>query len=167
MNIRLTAVLISLATLGLTASVSKASTLGSERKIAGIMHGLVSSTSIDLRGIEFKTSRPEIGGNLMESAKTPASVTIKLLQQDLEILKMISPMRAKVVGYTDDRECAGAACDALSLRRAQCVYDWFVQNGVSKLMLDGPEGHGSSMPIDDNETEAGRQRNRRAEVNLE
>ena len=82
----------------------------------------------------------------------------------MKLLKNLPKVRLKAIGFTDGNECVASECAALSLRRAKYVRDWFLEHGVPKERLDEPEGRGSNEPIDTNETEEGRQRNRRAEV---
>jgi outer membrane protein OmpA-like peptidoglycan-associated protein len=53
----------------------------------------------------------------------------------------------------------------LSENRAKSVYEFLVQNGVKTERLTY-KGYGESMPILDNETEVGRQKNRRTEFKV-
>ena len=54
----------------------------------------------------------------------------------------------------------------LSLRRAQAVAGWLIENGVDGRRLK-TRGYGESRPIADNDTEKGRALNRRVEIFLE
>ncbi len=67
-----------------------------------------------------------------------------------------------VVGHTDN---VGAEeyNQSLSMRRAESVVDRLSRQGVPSERVD-MSGKGESAPIDSNETEAGRQRNRRVEL---
>ena len=53
----------------------------------------------------------------------------------------------------------------LSEQRAKAVHDYIVSQGVDKSRLSY-KGYGESEPIATNETEAGRQRNRRVELKI-
>jgi outer membrane protein OmpA-like peptidoglycan-associated protein len=54
---------------------------------------------------------------------------------------------------------------ALSLRRTNSIAAWLTKNGISKSRMKAI-GYGKSKPIDTNETDAGRQRNRRVEFKI-
>ena len=53
----------------------------------------------------------------------------------------------------------------LSEQRAKAVCDYLISQGVDKARLSY-KGYGESEPIATNETEAGRQRNRRVELKI-
>ncbi len=74
----------------------------------------------------------------------------------------LSVFRFSVEGHTDSvgSESYNAA---LSQSRADAVKDYLVARGVSASRL-GTVGHGESAPVADNDTEEGRQRNRRVEL---
>ena len=67
--------------------------------------------------------------------------------------------RLRIEGHTDS---VGEAAynDDLSARRAAAVEAWLVGHGIAKERLESA-GLGSKEPIDTNETEAGRAKNRR------
>ena len=70
-----------------------------------------------------------------------------------------------ISGYTDD-----VGSDAfnleLSAKRALSVKNWFVEKHGLATTLFVVQGLGESDPIATNETEAGRQANRRVEINF-
>lgn len=70
----------------------------------------------------------------------------------------------KISGHTD---AVGSekANQTLSVNRANAVKSYLVKRGVSKNKIEA-RGFGESQPIADNETEEGRQRNRRVEFNI-
>ena len=53
----------------------------------------------------------------------------------------------------------------LSQRRAAAVLEWLVDKGIERNRLVS-QGLGPDKPIDDNDTEAGRQNNRRVEFHI-
>lgn len=67
--------------------------------------------------------------------------------------------RVRVEGHTDAQGDA-AYNDQLSARRAAAVTKWLTEHGVSADRLESA-GFGSRRPIDSNDTEAGRAKNRR------
>lgn len=122
--------------------------------------------SAEFLGVKFKSGHPPIGESFLNAAKPPGINQEDRLKIDADGLKTIPGARVEILGFTDGRECSGQECYELSLRRAKIVYDWFISHGVPKESLKEPEGHGSEMAIYGNETEEGRQQNRRTEVNM-
>lgn len=122
--------------------------------------------SAEFLGVKFQPGRPAVGDSFLDSAKSPSIEQEDRLKIDADGLKTIPGVRVEIIGFTDDRECSGQECYELSMRRAKIVYDWFISRGVPKGKLQDPEGRGSEMAIYSNETEEGRQQNRRAEVNM-
>lgn len=51
----------------------------------------------------------------------------------------------------------------LSNARAQSVLNWLQQHGIAKLRLSA-KGYGKTQPVADNNTDAGRAKNRRVEL---
>ncbi|MDR6606498.1 outer membrane protein OmpA-like peptidoglycan-associated protein [Pseudomonas synxantha] len=70
----------------------------------------------------------------------------------------------KVVGHTDSVG-ADAYNQALSERRASSVAEYLLSQGVAPNKVTS-EGKGESQPIADNETEAGRAKNRRVDLHI-
>ncbi|PMS14830.1 hypothetical protein C0Z18_29855 [Trinickia dabaoshanensis] len=71
---------------------------------------------------------------------------------------------AQIRGYTDSTGSAGHN-QTLSVNRAQSVATYLTQHGVQPNRLEA-QGFGSSNPIGDNNTAAGREQNRRVEIYL-
>ncbi len=69
-----------------------------------------------------------------------------------------------VEGHTDSKGAA-AYNKRLSQRRADSVKAWLVKHGIDKKRLTS-KGFGEEKPIDSNDTEEGRQNNRRVEFHL-
>ena len=88
----------------------------------------------------------------------------RILDRLIQILEKFPNYKIKIVGHTD-----WAGTDEynqeLSEKRAYSVYKYLVENDVDKERLT-TEGMGEVQPIDDNNIESGRARNRRVEVYL-
>jgi outer membrane protein OmpA-like peptidoglycan-associated protein len=72
--------------------------------------------------------------------------------------------RVSVEGHTDNRGSA-AYNKKLSTRRASSVMRWLVQHGIDTKRLQSA-GYGFERPLDTNDTEEGRQTNRRVEFHI-
>ncbi|WP_205633607.1 OmpA family protein [Labilithrix luteola] len=72
--------------------------------------------------------------------------------------------KAEIQGHTDDRGVPKAN-EKLSQDRADAVKKALVKRGIDEGRLVS-RGYGQTAPIDDNKTEAGRQRNRRVEFKI-
>ena len=68
----------------------------------------------------------------------------------------------RIYGHTDSTG-SDAINNPLSQRRAESVYNYLLSKGVSGSRIES-QGYGSSQPIADNNTAAGRSQNRRVEV---
>ncbi len=109
-------------------------------------------TSAEIRiaeQLQFSTGSADLLG---ESDAVLAAVA-KILVEHPEV------RRVRVEGHTDDTGNAKLN-DDLSRRRASAVVDWLVQHGIDSTRLVS-EGYGSTKPMDTNETETGRAKNRR------
>ncbi|MDO3383659.1 OmpA family protein [Gilvimarinus algae] len=100
-----------------------------------------------------------------DSAKLTPSAKVKLLGliDDAEEHQGIS-LQASVDGYADATGPA-AYNDTLSQKRAQSVVQYLKEQGV-QVMEWQVEGHGEDNPVASNDTENGREENRRVEVNF-
>ncbi len=86
----------------------------------------------------------------------------QLLTNAAQVLKDDPQLYVFVDGYTDNR--GGRAMNlALSKRRATAVKAWLVQHGIEANRLVS-RGFGLDNPVGDNNTEEGRQANRRVEL---
>jgi outer membrane protein OmpA-like peptidoglycan-associated protein len=93
----------------------------------------------------------------------PASDSI--LSEVLQVLRDHPELLlVEVQGHTDSTGSAETN-RKLSHDRAHSVVDWLVARGVPRERLRA-EGHGAERPIADNETETGRERNRRVEFRV-
>lgn len=74
------------------------------------------------------------------------------------------PWKILISGHTDN-EGSESYNQELSFRRALAVKDFLIACDLPEKSIE-VQGKGSSVPLDDNQTEEGRARNRRVEVNL-
>jgi OOP family OmpA-OmpF porin len=77
-------------------------------------------------------------------------------------LKEQPSQKVAIIGHTDSRG-SSAYNQTLSERRAQAVVDYLISKGVDGYNLSAT-GYGEDMPIDSNDTDAGRAANRRVEM---
>ena len=104
--------------------------------------------------VEFDTGKATIRP---ESESLLEAVAL-VLKEHPELLEV------SVEGHTDNR--GGAAYNRdLSRRRAAAVVKWLVEHGIEADRLTS-KGFGPDKPIDSNETEEGRQNNRRVEFHI-
>lgn len=85
------------------------------------------------------------------------------LTQLLQLLKQYPDSRIRIEGHTDNTG-ANTVNVRVSRERASAVANYFMSRGIPASQL-AVTGYGSTNPIADNSTEAGRSRNRRIEVN--
>ncbi|QWP77773.1 OmpA family protein [Lysobacter sp. K5869] len=83
---------------------------------------------------QFRSGHPVAGERLYQSMMGPGLMRAHM-RDNLRLIERLGSMPVKVVGSTDDIECAGAECIALSQRRAQVLIDWLVANGISRSRL--------------------------------
>lgn len=114
--------------------------------------GLERDGKVTLEGIHFDTGRDTLR---RESEPSLAQVGVLMRQQpDLNLM---------VVGHTDSTGDPQANI-ALSQRRAERVRDALVaRHGIAASRLTA-QGVGAALPVTSNDTEAGRQQNRRVEL---
>jgi OOP family OmpA-OmpF porin len=106
--------------------------------------------------VKFKTGSAQIIGKQSEDV---LQAVLSVLKEHPEIKKV------RIEGHTDNRGAA-AMNKKLSAARAASVLKWLVVHGVVAVNLTS-EGFGPDRPIDSNETEEGRQENRRVEFHIE
>jgi OOP family OmpA-OmpF porin len=104
--------------------------------------------------VEFATN----SSKLLSSSDEILTAVLEVLNARPEITKV------SVNGHTDN--VGGAAYNkSLSQRRAKAVAQWLVKHGIAKKRVMS-HGYGLEQPLDSNDTEAGRQRNRRVEFQI-
>jgi OmpA-OmpF porin, OOP family len=84
-----------------------------------------------------------------------------VLNQVAKIMAASPGLVLEVAGHTDQR-ASSEYNEKLSRRRADAVRDYLIGKGVSADRLSAA-GYGETKPVADNNTEAGRQQNRRVE----
>ena len=91
-----------------------------------------------------------------------ASTSNASLNKIVTVLQNNPDVKIKIEGHTDNAE---KDADNLSEQRADAVKAYLVSKGISvdKIKV---EGSGSTMPIGDNNTAAGRTKNRRVEIKI-
>jgi outer membrane protein OmpA-like peptidoglycan-associated protein len=108
-----------------------------------------------LERVEFKTGSAQL---LPESAPILEAVRA-VLEEHTEIAEV------SIEGHTDNVG-KPASNQALSERRAASVRAWLAAHGVDRKRLSAA-GFGATRPIDTNDTDAGREHNRRVEFHIE
>lgn len=86
------------------------------------------------------------------------------LNEVVAFLKNNPEVRIMIEGHTDNTGTEEYNIE-LSRNRARSVYDYLIGQGISKKRLEY-KGYGFSRPLDTNETEAGRAKNRRTEIRI-
>ena len=90
--------------------------------------------------------------------------SLKPLNDVAMMMKAYPEMRIKVFGHTDSLGSENYNYN-LSLQRANAVIKYLKSQGIEGDRME-PEGFGKKYPIDTNETEQGRFRNRRVEIEV-
>ncbi|TAK57367.1 MAG: OmpA family protein, partial [Bacteroidetes bacterium] len=103
-----------------------------------------------LAGIQFRTASDEI---------TPGST--RILNRAYRVLTENPEVHLEIQGHTDNIGSAAVNLE-LSQRRAQAVKIWLIGRGIDPARLN-TKGFGYSRPIASNDSESGRQKNRRIE----
>jgi outer membrane protein OmpA-like peptidoglycan-associated protein len=112
-----------------------------------------SAKRIILRGVHFDFNKSDI---------RPDSRPI--LNEAAEILKENPGVRISVEGHTDAIG-SDAYNDKLSLRRAEAVFRYLVNQGIPPERMD-VTGYGKRRPVASNDTDSGRAQNRRVELRV-
>ena len=106
-----------------------------------------------IKGIRFQTGKAKI---------RPSS--FKVLDQAVAVFQEFGELRVEVQGHTDAKG-SDEVNTKLSQDRAQAVVDYLISKGIAEDRLVA-KGYGPSVPKADNETNAGREENRRVEFQL-
>jgi OmpA-OmpF porin, OOP family len=134
----------------------KATKDGFESKLVGFIESneaISQDLWFNMDGITFDTNKATI--------KAESSGQIKHVA---EILKAFPKVKIKIGGYTDNTGNAKVN-QKLSTNRASAVKKALVTQGIEAGRLDA-EGYGSEHPVASNDTDEGRQKNRRIDVRV-
>ena len=106
-----------------------------------------------LYGVDF-----EVGSAKIKPASYP------ILDNVVDIMKKYPEYTMSIAGHTDNQG-KEATNKKLSEARAKACYDYFVSKSIQAIRMSYV-GNGSSVPIAENKTAAGRMKNRRVEFQL-
>ncbi|MEI6124517.1 MAG: OmpA family protein [Bacteroidota bacterium] len=102
---------------------------------------------------------------LFETGKSVLRPESNVALNDLvAILKLKPKMIIEISGHTDNVGSAASNLK-LSLDRAKAVKDYLILHGIAANRLTA-QGYGDIQPVDTNDTDEGRQQNRRTEVRI-
>ena len=97
------------------------------------------------------------------NSSTLSAASKNSLNQFAGVLKNNSDCDIAIFGHTDNTG-SDAINNPLSVKRAKAVETYLKGQGVSAAQIKTVDGQGSTNPVADNTTAAGRQQNRRVEV---
>jgi OmpA-OmpF porin, OOP family len=117
------------------------------------LQGCAAGEVIVLRGVHFPSDQSEL---------TDAATAI--LDQVVAELRAHPQIRVEIGGHTDSQGAAAYNL-RLSTQRADAVRSHLIAGGVQPERLT-VRGYGEDQPLADNETDAGRERNRRVELRV-
>jgi OOP family OmpA-OmpF porin len=125
--------------------------------------GTAAGVRVDVRGCEIKNEirLPGVVFATDQADLLPESYPV--LNDAIATLKKYPDLRIEVAGHTDSRG-SDAHNRKLSQRRADTVARYLKDGGVTNDLK--AVGYGESQPIEDNDTEAGRQQNRRVVLKI-
>lgn len=103
-------------------------------------------------GILFATNKSDLNANSKAA-----------LNQCATLLKNNADCDIAIFGHTDNTG-SDAINNPLSVKRAQAVESYLKSQGVTTAQIRTVDGQGSTNPVADNSTAAGRQQNRRVEI---
>ncbi len=104
-------------------------------------------------GILFATNKADLNTTAQNSLKQFAN----------DVLKANPDMETAILGHTDNTG-TDAINNPLSVNRAKSVESYLKSCGVPAKQIVTVDGKGSTAPVADNSTAAGRQQNRRVEI---
>ena len=103
-------------------------------------------------------------GILFATGKADLSATAKnSLAEFARVLNSNTDCDVAIIGHTDNTG-SDAVNQPLSVNRANSVMNYLRSCGVQARQIKSVEGQGSTNPVADNSTAAGRQQNRRVEI---
>jgi len=114
---------------------------------------LIGKEALRLENIQFETGSDKL-----------TAFSKYELDNLIELMVNNSTMTIELSGHTDNTGDAAANLD-LSNRRAAAVRDYLVSRGIQAERMKSV-GYGQTRPVEPNDTEAGRQKNRRTELRI-
>lgn len=129
------------------------STENSARDLPVSLHAIETGASLTLRNVFFDSGSSELRGS-----SSPE------LDRTAEFLALNPSLIVEISGHTDNVG-SQESNQALSEQRAIAVVNYLVNRGVPRERLKAV-GYGASDPVASNETELGRQENRRTELKI-
>lgn len=102
--------------------------------------------------------------NFEEGSAKLTSLSKYELDNMVEVLNKYTNVAIEISGHTDNTGDADSN-QTLSQQRAQAVHDYLTGKGISAGRLNAV-GYGQTRPVDTNDTEAGRAKNRRTEFKI-
>ena len=103
------------------------------------------ATSIDFFAIIFTPGRPTVTDTLTCAAQDIEWVE-KAITHDLQLIRRVPQIKYQITGTTDGRECIGAECHELALRRANLFQAALVQAGALTEMFCQPKAVNTPWP---------------------
>jgi len=97
------------------------------------------------------------------NSSTLSAASKNSLNEFAKVLKNNSDCDIAIFGHTDNTG-TDAINNPLSVKRAQAVETYLKGQGVGSAQIKSVDGQGSTNPVADNSTPAGRQQNRRVEI---
>jgi OOP family OmpA-OmpF porin len=88
-------------------------------------------------------------------------ISIAVVKEFAKYMQANAGIKVKIAGYTDNVG-SDAANQALSSNRASTVMQALIKEGIEPARLNY-QGYGAANPVASNDTEEGRQKNRRTE----
>ena len=117
------------------------------------MEQLSAGSSFKIDNIYFATNSYEIN-----------QVSGQVINEFINYLRVNKSIVIEINGYTDN---VGSSADnqILSENRAKSVYEYIISNGIQKNRISY-NGFGEEFPVDNNDSEEGRSKNRRTEFKI-
>lgn len=138
---------------------------GSDRiYLSGLVLDSIYHSHIELAKIEQNATSIIHSINFKSSDDKLTKDIIVELDHFVEKLKDYPNMQIEISGHTDNRG-SDQSNNSLSRKRAISVKKYFEQNRINSNRLT-TKGYGSTKPIGDNNTEKGREKNRRVEIKI-
>lgn len=122
-------------------------------QLSDVMAGEADSRSIELQYVSFETG----SAGLKDISRYELDYVAEALNNNPEL-------RVELAGHTDDTG-SEETNQTLSQNRAEAVKKYLVDKGIRADRLVA-KGYGATQPLESNETEAGREANRRTELRI-